>query len=471
MQDFGLIGLAVMGQNLVLNIERNGFSVSVFNRTSSKTEEFMESKALNKNIKAYYRLDEFIQSLKKPRKIMLMVKAGEPVDLTIEKIIPFLDTGDIILDGGNSHFSHTRRRFHYLKDRGINFLGVGVSGGEEGALNGPSIMPGGSIDAYDLIKDVFLKIAAHVDGKPCCTYVGNVDAGHFVKMVHNGIEYADMQIIAEAYDFLYKGMGLSVRKIRDTFKNWQSGSLNSYLIDITVEILSSFDPETEKPMLEVILDRARQKGTGKWAAGAALDLGIPVTVIDSAVFARNVSALKNERLLASEEFEMKKPKFDGDQEKMIQAIHDSLLCSKITAYSQGMRLIQQASIEYNYGVNLPEIARIWKGGCIIRAEILDSIQHAYLTEPGLLNLYFDPRFKRMIENGLENWKFMIIESIKLGIPCPAIVSALEYYESYTSKHLSANLIQAQRDYFGAHTFERTDREGSFHVDWDNLLRL
>ncbi|MCD6309674.1 MAG: NADP-dependent phosphogluconate dehydrogenase [Candidatus Eremiobacteraeota bacterium] len=466
--DVGLIGLAVMGQNLVLNIENQGYSVGVFNRTSSKTEDFIKNRAGDKKIKPAYSVKEFTDMLAVPRKIIIMVKAGKPVDDTIEQLLPFLDQGDIIIDGGNSHFQDTGRRSRILTDKGFLFLGVGISGGEEGALKGPCIMPGGSETAYNLVKDIFLKIAASVDGNPCCTYIGPGNSGHFVKMVHNGIEYGDMQLIAETYDFLRNGLGLSIDEIRQVFLEWKEGELGSYLMDITAEILGVIDPETGKPMVDVILDKAKQKGTGKWTSITALGLGVPVPVIDSAVFARNISAFKNERLNASRILKGPVKKIDRDKNRIIKEAHDALLCSRITTYAQGMTLLSWASKEYGYNLKLHEIARIWKGGCIIRARLLEPIRIAFLGDPDLPNLYLNDYFSKILVEKQDNWRKRVIHGIETGIPCPATVAALEYYDCYRAEKLPANLIQAQRDYFGAHTYERTDREGIFHTTWSEL---
>ncbi|MCD4786325.1 MAG: decarboxylating NADP(+)-dependent phosphogluconate dehydrogenase [Candidatus Eremiobacteraeota bacterium] len=467
--NFGLIGLAVMGQNLVLNIEDHGFTVAVYNRTASKTEEFIKDKARGRNIKAAFSIEEFVDILSKPRKIMIMVKAGHPVDTTIEELLPYLEQGDIIIDGGNSHFADTKRRSAELEKRGILFLGTGVSGGEEGARYGPCIMPGGDRAAYDKVEDVLLSIAAKVDDIPCCTYIGPGESGHYVKMVHNGIEYGDMQLIAEAYDFMRSGLDLSLDEIRGYFAKWKDGELGSFLMDITTDILGAVDPETGKAMLDIVLDKAKQKGTGKWTCQAALDLGIPISVIDSAVFGRNISALKEERMNASKALTGPEHKFEGNIDEMIQAVHDALLCSKISSYAQGMALLLQASREFGYKLNFNEIARIWKGGCIIRAKILEPIKQAFLKNPELPNLYLDDYFKKILIKKQENWRKRVVETIKMGIPCPATAAALEYYDSYRSPRLPANVIQAQRDYFGAHTYERVDKEGAFHSKWDKII--
>lgn len=464
--DIGLTGLAVMGQNLVLNMADHGFSVAVYNRTGAKTEEFIKEKAGERKIAPAYDMAEFVGMLSKPRKIMLMVKAGKPVDATIESLLPHLEKGDLIIDGGNSHFSDSKRRSAELAAKGILFLGTGVSGGEEGARNGPCIMPGGDRDAYGMVEDIFLEISAKVNDIPCCTYIGPEDSGHYVKMVHNGIEYGDMQLIAEAYDFMKRGLGMSHSEIRDAFKVWKDGPLNSYLMDITTDILGAVDPDTGKAMLDVILDSAKQKGTGKWTSQAALDLGAPIPVIDAALFGRNISGLKDERMEASKVLEGPSVKFEGDKDSMIQSVHDALLCSKISSYAQGMAMLQKASQEFNYDLKLDEIAQIWKGGCIIRAEILEPIRLAFNKTPYLTNLYLDNYFTNILNDKQENWRKRVAASVMKGIPCPATAAALEYYDSYRTDRLPANLIQAQRDYFGAHTYERVDREGSFHWEWE-----
>ncbi len=463
--DIGLIGLAVMGQNLVLNMERNGYSVGVYNRTASKTEEFMKHRAEGKKIKPSWSIQELVNMLKRPRKVMIMVKAGKPVDDNMEELLKYLEPGDIIIDGGNSHFTDTKRRYKELTGKGILFLGTGVSGGEEGALKGPCIMPGGQEKAYEEVKDIFFKIAAQVDNIPCCNYIGSEDSGHFVKMVHNGIEYADMELIAEAYDFLKKGLRMSVEEIREIFLKWKDSDLNSYLIDITVDVLAAIDQETGKPMVDVILDKAEQKGTGKWTSQAALDLGMPVSVIDTAVFVRNMSSFKKERVEASKILKGPAREFKGDRSHIIEAVYDSLLCSKITSYAQGMALLHSASKSYNYNLKLNEIAQIWKGGCIIRAGLLEPIRQAYLKNPDLSNLYRDDNFNKILNDKQDNWRFIVSEGILMGIPCPATASSLQYYDCYRAERLPANLLQAQRDYFGAHTFERIDREGTFHREW------
>ena len=469
--EFGLIGLAVMGQNLALNAESRGYSVAVYNRTGEKTRHFMENRASDKNVTPAYDLQEFVKLLKRPRKIMLMVKAGPPVDKVIEQLLPCLETGDLIIDGGNSHFTDTRRRSRNLEEKGILFLGTGVSGGEEGALNGPSIMPGGNRKAYHMVENLFRDMSAKVDGIPCCTYIGPGDAGHYVKMVHNGIEYGDMQLIAETYDYLTRGLGLSREKTRDVFARWRKGPLASYLIDITTDILGATDQLTGRPLLEMILDKAEQKGTGKWTSQAALDIGSPVTVIDSAVFARYLSAQKDEREKAGQLLPGPSATFNGKIDEAVTEARDALLCSKITVYAQGMSMLKQASGEFGFDLKLDEIAQIWKGGCIIRADMLEPIRRAFEKNSHLENLYLDGYFRDLLSRLHPNWRARVMESIRLGIPSPATAAALAYYDGYRSVRLPANLIQAQRDYFGAHTYQRIDREGSFHTNWQKAFKL
>jgi len=463
--DFGLIGLAVMGQNLVLNIESRGYSVAVYNRTGTKTNKFIEKRVKGKAIKPAYYIEDLVSMLSKPRKVMIMVKAGNPVDSTIESLLPHLEKGDIIIDGGNSHFLDTKRRYNSLTEKGILFLGTGVSGGEEGALKGPSIMPGGSLEAYERVKDILLKISAIAEKKPCCTYIGAESAGHFVKMVHNGIEYGDMQLICEAYDFMRHGLKLSIEEIKEKFVEWKEGDLSSYLMDITADILAVTDNDSGKPLIDLILDKAKQKGTGKWTSQAALDLGVPLSVIDTAVFSRNISSFKEERVEASKALKGPDKNFSLDRDLLIKGVFDSLLCSKISSYAQGMSLLLAASKEYNYNLNLSEIAQIWKGGCIIRARILEPIKQAFLRKPDLSNLYLNDYFKHILNEKEGNWRKRVSESILAGIPCPATAAGLQYYDSYRAERLPANLLQAQRDYFGAHTYERIDKEGAFHTEW------
>jgi len=464
-QQFGLIGLAVMGENLALNVESRGYSVAVFNRTYAKTEKFIQGRAKGKKFLGAETLQEFVSLLEKPRKIMLMVKAGKPVDDFIEQLIPLLDTGDLIIDGGNSHFPDTIRRSKFLAQKGLLFIGTGVSGGEEGALKGPSIMPGGQREAYEYIAPIFTAIAAKVDGKPCCTYIGPDGAGHYVKMVHNGIEYGDMQLICEAYSIMAGVLGLEAQELHEVFKEWNSGDLNSYLIEITRDIFARNDPETGKPMVDIILDRAGQKGTGIWTSQSALDLGVPAPTIAEAVFARAISAIKVERVAAGKELQGPQAIFKGNKKDFIDAIRDALYASKVCSYAQGFQLMRAAAAHYDWPLNYGAIAMIWRGGCIIRAHFLNRIKEAYDRKPELANLLLDPYFKEIIHRSQSNWRRVVITAAELGVPTPAFSSALAYFDSYRSERLPANLLQAQRDYFGAHTYERVDKAGSFHTEW------
>ncbi|UCG09172.1 MAG: decarboxylating NADP(+)-dependent phosphogluconate dehydrogenase [Desulfobacterales bacterium] len=467
-QDIGLIGLAVMGENLVLNMESHGFSVAVYNRTTSKVDDFINGRAKGKNIEGCYSIEELVDSLGKPRKIMLMVKAGKPVDDFIELLIPHLEGGDIVIDGGNSHFPDTIRRTKYLQQKGFLFIGTGVSGGEEGALKGPSIMPGGSAEAWPQVKPVFQAIAAKVeDGSPCCEWVGSDGAGHFVKMVHNGIEYGDMQMICESYALMEKGLGMSADEMHQVFAEWNEGELDSYLIEITRDIMAKKDDETGQPMIQVILDTAGQKGTGKWTSQEALDLGIPAMTIAEAVFARTMSAIKPERVTASKQLKGPVSKFEGDPAQLVEMIRRALYASKICSYAQGFQLMRAAAEEHAWKLNFGEIALMWRSGCIIRAQFLGKIKEAFDQEPDLANLLLSPYFKQVIENNQDAWRQVIAMAVKAGIPVPAFSSALAYYDSYRSERLSANLLQAQRDYFGAHTYERIDKPRGefFHTNW------
>ncbi|MGQ9649648.1 MAG: NADP-dependent phosphogluconate dehydrogenase [Phycisphaerae bacterium] len=464
-QQVGLIGLAVMGENLALNIESRGYSMAVFNRTYKKTEDFMGGRAKGKKFVGAKTLEEFVDALEKPRKIILMVKAGQAVDDFINMLVPLCDKGDLFIDGGNSHFPDTIRRNKDLSAKGFLFIGTGVSGGEEGALKGPSIMPGGQKEAYDMIAPVLTAIAAKVNGEPCCTYIGPDGAGHYVKMVHNGIEYGDMQLICEAYDIMRKALGLDAKALHEVFKKWNAGDLNSYLIEITTDIFKRIDEETGKPLVDMVLDTAGQKGTGKWTSASALDLGIAAPTIAEAVFARCISAIKKERVEASKQLSGPSPAYKGDKEAFIQAIHDALYASKICSYAQGFQLMRAASEEYKWSLKYGEIAMIWRGGCIIRAHFLNRIKEAYDRNPNLANLLLDPYFKDIIDKSQANWRQVVSTAAELGIPVPAFSSALSYYDSYRSEKLPANLLQAQRDYFGAHTYERVDKAGVFHSDW------
>jgi len=463
--DMGLIGLAVMGENLVLNIERNGYSVAVYNRTGARTDEFLATGAKGKRIAGYHSLQELVDSLTKPRKVMLMVKAGAPVDATIEALAPLLDEGDLIIDGGNSFFKDTERRALALAEKGINYIGTGVSGGESGALWGPSIMPGGQPAAYAMIEDMLKAISAKVDGDPCVSYLGPRGAGHYVKMVHNGIEYGDMQLIAEAYDIMHRALGLSAEELHAIFAEWYEGELQSYLIEITRDIFATYDPETGKPMVDVILDEAKQKGTGKWTSQDALDLGAPTPTINAAVESRIISGYKTERVAASKELSGPALDYAGDRDSLVQDVRDALFAAKICSYAQGMGLLKAASEEYEYDLNYGEIAKLWRGGCIIRAQFLNDITKAYQTDPDLTNLLLDPYFKEAVLSRQGALRRVITTAVGLGIPCLAFSSALAYFDAYRTARLPANLTQAQRDYFGAHTYRRLDKEGSFHTEW------
>jgi 6-phosphogluconate dehydrogenase len=464
-QSFGLIGLAVMGENLVLNIERNGFPLSVYNRTTAKTDEFMAQRGQGKKITPTYTIEEFVKSLDRPRKIMIMVKAGAPVDATIDQLKPLLEDGDMIIDGGNSLYTDTDRRVQDLESTGLRFIGMGVSGGEEGALNGPSLMPGGTEAAYREIEPIVTKIAAQVDDGPCVTYIGPSGAGHYVKMVHNGIEYGDMQLIAEAYDLLKNTLGLTGEQLHEVFAEWNTtDELNSFLIEITADIFKKMD-ESGVPLVEVIMDAAGQKGTGRWTVQTALELGVSIPTIIAAVNARIISSIKQERMEASKVLTGPTGKYDGDTKAFISKIRDALYCSKICSYAQGMALLGKASQEFGYNLNLSETARIWKGGCIIRARFLNKIKAAFKDDPNLPNLLLAPEFRQTILDRQESWREVLMVAAKLGIPVPAFSASLDYFDSYRRDRLPQNLTQAQRDYFGAHTFERIDKPGVFHADW------
>ncbi|HEY9698470.1 MAG TPA: NADP-dependent phosphogluconate dehydrogenase [Trichocoleus sp.] len=465
-QSFGLIGLAVMGENLALNVERNGFPVSVYNRTSSVTENFMKTRAQGKNFHAAYSLEDFVQSLERPRRILIMVKAGSPVDAVMNQLKPLLEEGDMIIDGGNSLYTDTERRVKEMESTGLRFIGMGVSGGEEGALNGPSLMPGGTEAAYREIEPIVTKIAAQVDDGPCVTYIGPGGSGHYVKMVHNGIEYGDMQLIAEAYDLLRNALGLDHTQLHEVFAEWNTtDELNSFLIEITADIFTKMDPDTGLPLVDVILDAAGQKGTGRWTVSSALELGVSIPTIIAAVNARIMSSIKQERVAASKELSGPMGKYDGDTKGFVNKIRDALYCSKICSYAQGMALLSKASQEFGYNLDLGETARIWKGGCIIRAGFLNKIKRAYDENPQLPNLLMAPEFRQTILDRQDAWREVLMTAAKLGIPVPAFSASLDYFDSYRLARLPQNLTQAQRDYFGAHTFERTDKPGTFHADW------
>lgn len=465
--DIGLIGLAVMGENLILNMESKGFTVACFNRTVSKVDDFINGRAKGKNIIGCKSIEELTASLKKPRKVMLMVKAGKPVDAFIEKLLPHLEDGDIIIDGGNSHFPDTIRRTQYVESKGKLYIGTGVSGGEEGALRGPSIMPGGSPPAWEHIKPIFQAICAKTDdGEPCCEWVGENGAGHFVKMTHNGIEYGDMQMICETYQMMKKGLGMSNQEMHEVFAEWNKGELDSYLIEITRDILGYKD-EDGNEVVDLILDTAGQKGTGKWTAIAALDAGQPLTLIGEAVFARCLSALKEERVAASKVLSGPKAKFSGDKAGFVKDLRQALYASKIVSYAQGYQLMRAAAKEYNWNLNYGGIALMWRGGCIIRSVFLGKIKEAFDKNPELVNLLLDPFFKEAVDKAQSAWRRVVTEALKAGIPMPAMTAALAFYDGYRSERLPANLLQAQRDYFGAHTYERVDKPRGefFHTNW------
>lgn len=466
--DIGLIGLAVMGENLVLNLDSHGYRVAVFNRTVSKVDTFVDGRASGKNIVGCHTIEELVASLQRPRKVFLLVKAGAPVDAFIESVIPLLEPGDIIIDGGNSNFHDTIRRAAHVESKGLLFIGTGVSGGEEGALKGPSIMPGGSAAAWPHVKEMFQSIAAKVeDGSPCCEWLGNDGAGHFVKMVHNGIEYGDMQMICEAYSLMRNVLDMPPAEISGVFGEWNKGELDSYLIEITRDILAKTDDETGKPMVDVILDKAGQKGTGRWTSLAALDLGVPAQTIVEAVFARAMSAIKDERLVAAKHLAGPAASFNGDKKTFLEQLRQALFASKICSYAQGYQLMRAAADEYNWDFNYGEIALMWRGGCIIRAQFLGDIKKAYDNNHALQNLLLDDYFKDAIERSQPGWRKAIATAVEQGIPVPAFSSALAYYDGYRSAVLPANLLQAQRDYFGAHTYERLDKPAGefFHTDW------
>ncbi len=464
--DIGLIGLAVMGQNLVMNMNDHGFHVSVYNRTTSKVDDFLASAARDSRVSGYHSLEEFIASLKSPRKVMLMVKAGEVVDLFIQQLIPLLDKGDIIIDGGNSLFTDTVRRTQALAQQGILYLGTGVSGGEEGARHGPSIMPGGNPEAWPQVKEILQAISAKVDGEPCCQWVGEEGSGHYVKMVHNGIEYGDMQLICEAYHLMGEGLDIDTDAMHQVFCDWNQGVLDSYLIEITANILPVKDADGS-PLLDKILDSAGQKGTGKWTGINALELGIPLTLIGEAVFARCLSALKDERVKAQEVLGSPQPDWQGNSQQAISDLHDALYASKIISYAQGFMLMREAAKEYGWTLDYGAIALMWRGGCIIRSAFLKNIKQAYEKNPQLENLLLDSFFSAAIKQAEPGWRNTVQLAVQLGIPVPTFSAALAFYDGYRRGRLPANLLQAQRDYFGAHTYQRIDkpRGESFHTNW------
>ncbi|MBZ8180921.1 decarboxylating NADP(+)-dependent phosphogluconate dehydrogenase [Oscillatoria salina] len=467
---FGVIGLAVMGENLALNVESRGFPIAVYNRTGAKTEAFMAERAEGKDVKAAYSLEEFVQILERPRKILVMVKAGKPVDAVIQQLKPLLAEGDMIIDGGNSLYDDTERRTQELEATGLGYVGMGVSGGEEGALHGPSLMPGGTEAAYKELEPILTKIAAQAfDGDgPCVTFIGPGGAGHYVKMVHNGIEYGDMQLIAEAYDLMKNCLGLNNQQLHEVFAEWNTTEeLNSFLIEITADIFKYIDKETNQPLVELILDSAGQKGTGRWTVVSSLELGVPIPTIYAAVNARVISSYKDEREAAAKVLSGPTPKYDGDVKAWINKIRDALYCSKMCSYAQGMALLAKASDEFNYNLNLAETARIWKGGCIIRAQFLEKIKKAYIDNPKLPNLLLAPEFKQTILDRQDAWREVLTLANSSGIAVPAFSSSLDYFDAYRRDRLPQNLTQAQRDYFGAHTYERTDKPRGefFHTEW------
>lgn len=465
--DIGVVGLAVMGENLVLNMESKGFTVAVYNRTTSKVEKFVKGRGKEKNIVGTYSIEELVQSIAKPRKIMIMVKAGNPVDMFIDSVIPFLDKGDILIDGGNSYFKDTIRRTKKVEEAGLLFIGTGVSGGEEGALKGPSIMPGGSPAAWDSVKNILQSISAKVeDDAPCCDWVGSDGAGHFVKMIHNGIEYGDMQLICEAYNLMKNVLGMNTDEMHEVFTEWNKGELDSYLIEITRNILAYKDEDGE-PIVEKILDTAGQKGTGKWTAITSLEEGIPLTLIGEAVYARCLSAIKDERVKASKILSGPSINFNGDKKQFIEDIKSALYASKIVSYAQGYALMRAAAETYDWDLNYGGIALMWRGGCIIRSAFLGKIKEAFDANNDLTNLLIDPFFKEIVEKAQQGWRRVIVNAVTNGIPVPAFSSALSYFDGYRSDRLPANLLQAQRDYFGAHTYERLDKKRGefFHTNW------
>lgn len=462
----GIVGLGVMGHNLALNMERNGFPVAGYDLDSAKTKSFLEGSAAGKNIIGVDSPQALMAALEKPRRVLLMVPAGSPVDSAITHLKAHMEPGDILIDGGNSFFLDTERRNKELEKEGFNFIGTGISGGEEGALWGPAFMPGGQRDAWETVAPIFRTIAAKAeDGEPCVEYLGPRGAGHYVKMVHNGIEYGDMQLIAEVYDILHRGLGLSALETSELFTEWNAGELKSYLVEITADILKKVDSDTGLPLVELILDEAQQKGTGKWASQNALDLGAPIPTINAAVESRILSGLKSQRVNASRILIGPKVEYTGDRQRLINAARQALYASKITSYAQGMGMLKIASDEYNYDLNLRDIAKIWRGGCIIRASLLTDIMSAYQCNTALINLLLDDSFRASVEGRQEAWRFLVQTAIELGIPALALSASLAYFDAYRSERLPANLTQAQRDYFGAHTYRRIDLEGIFHTNW------
>lgn len=464
-QQIGVVGIGVMGRSLALNFESRGFSVAVYDLSQEKVNEILESNK-GKKLTGTADVAAFVESLEKPRKILLMVNAGVITDKAIASLLPFLEKGDIVIDGGNSYFQETIRRNKELEEKGILFIGAGVSGGEEGALTGPAIMPGGQREAYEKVEQMLTAISAKVNGEPCCTYIGPNGAGHYVKMVHNGIEYGDMQLICESYHLMKNLLGLSAQELHEVFKEWNSGELDSYLIEITADIFTKIDEESGKPLVDVILDTAGQKGTGKWTSQSALDMGVPLSIITESVFARFLSAMKNERVKASKILKGPSQKeFAGSKDELIELIRKTLYLSKIVSYAQGFAQLQTASKEYSWDLKPGEISMIFRGGCIIRAGFLQNIKDAYDRNPELENLLLDPYFQSIVENYQDAAREVVSLAIKSGIPVPGLASALSYFDSYRSEVLPANLLQAQRDYFGAHTYQRVDKEGTFHTEW------
>jgi 6-phosphogluconate dehydrogenase len=464
-QQIGVVGVGVMGKSLALNFESKGFSVAVYDISKEKVEA-MVLEHTGKNIIGSWEVEKFIASLERPRKILLMVNAGDITDRAIEALLPHLDKGDILIDGGNSYYEDTIRRDNYLLEQGIHFIGAGVSGGEEGALTGPAIMPSGQKEAYEAVAPMLTAISAKVNGEPCCTYIGTDGAGHYVKMVHNGIEYGDMQLICEAYDLMKKALGLTPHELHEIFAEWNNGELDSYLIEITADIFKKMDEESGQPLVDMILDTAGQKGTGKWTSKSALDLGVPLSIITESVFARFLSAMKQERVAASQILQgPKSGPFKGDKKEFIEKIRRALYVSKICSYAQGFAQFRLASEEYGWDLKPGEIAMIFRGGCIIRAAFLQNIKDAYDRDPQINNLLLDSYFKEIIEKYQDDAREVVATAVTLGIPTPGLASALSYYDSYRSAVLPANLLQAQRDYFGAHTYQRIDREGIFHTEW------
>lgn len=462
--DLGLIGLAVMGENLALNMEKHGYSVAVYNRTVEKVDRFLEGRARERNVAGTHTMEDLVESLDRPRRIMLMVRAGPAVDDSINGLLPLLDPGDLIIDGGNSFFKDTIRRSRYLAEKSILYIGTGISGGEEGALKGPAIMPGGQPEAYSLVQSLFTRMAAQVDDVPCCSYIGPNGAGHYVKMAHNGIEYGNMQLISEVYDLMRNALGMNAEELHHTFSRWNQGKLNSYLIKITADIFSQID-STGNPLVEMILDKAAEKGTGKWASQSALDLGVPIPTIAEAVFARYISAIKNERLHAAKVIRGPARRYQGSKSDLLEGLEEALYAAKICSYAQGFTLMKEAGKEYGWDLNLGEISMIWRGGCIIRAKFLREINQAFTRNPNLTNLLLDPYFKDAVQRAQDKWRRVVTRAIDLGISVPALSSALMYFDSYRGARLPANLIQAQRDYFGAHAYRRIDRKGTFHTEW------